>query len=93
MAGEPLTAAQVFALAGYARHRPYCPEANGPADCNCGLYALLDTIRCGTCGHKVNWHTNRDVSDVVGWPCSECRSARCKGFALAAPSDAPEEDR
>jgi hypothetical protein len=69
----------IFQLASFARHRTWCPEFNGPGDCTCGLYALLDSIRC-TCGHKVSVHTNRDVSDVVGWPCNECESERCRGF-------------
>lgn len=71
----------LFQLSRFVRHRPWCPEFNGPGDCTCGLYALLDSIRCTTCDHKVSVHTNRDVSDVVGWPCSECKSERCTGFA------------
>jgi hypothetical protein len=73
----------LFRLSKYARHRPWCPEANGPGDCTCGLYALLDSIRC-TCGHKVSVHTDRDVDDVVGWPCSACKSKRCTGFTPEA---------
>lgn len=72
----------LLALVSYARHRPYCPESRGPGDCNCGLYALLDGIRC-TCGHKVNVHVDRDVDDVVGWPCFKCQSKHCLGFALS----------
>jgi len=72
----------LFRLYSFARHRPWCPEDKGPADCTCGLYVLLDNIRC-TCGHKVSVHTDRDVSDVVGWPCNDCRSASCSGFRLA----------
>lgn len=77
----------IFLLSGYAMHRTWCPERHGPADCTCGLYALLDSIRC-TCGHKVNKHTDRDVDDVVGWPCIDCASKRCRGFILdrAEPS-------
>lgn len=56
--------------------------SKGPGDCTCGLYALLEAILC-TCGHTVRHHTNRDVSDVVGWPCFDCKSARCTGFTLA----------
>lgn len=74
---EPL-----FLLKSYARHHPWCPEFSGPGDCTCGLEALLDSIRC-TCGHEVSVHTNRDVSDVVGWPCNECQSRRCTGFVHA----------
>ena len=82
---------QVFRLSRYARHQPWCPESKGPADCTCGLYALLDSIRC-TCGHKVSVHTDRDVSDVAGWPCNECRSERCQRFALASTEEpAPTE--
>ncbi len=76
----------MFRLSRFVRHRPWCPEDRGPADCTCGLYALLDTIRC-TCGHKVSIHTDRDVADVVGWPCNECQSASCSGFALGGQSD------
>jgi hypothetical protein len=60
----------------------WCPEFDGPGDCTCGLYALLDSIRC-VCGHKVNVHTDRHVDDTVGWPCNGCKSALCSGFALA----------
>ncbi len=70
----------LFRLSRYARHRSWCPEASGPADCTCGLYALLDSIRCATCDHKVSDHTDHDVADTVGWPCSKCRSDRCEGF-------------
>jgi hypothetical protein len=81
----------VFALSRFVRHRPQCPEFDGPGDCTCGLYALLDTIRC-TCGHKVNHHTNRDVDDVVGWPCSDCHSKKCRGFVLAQADKAQEPE-
>lgn len=36
-----------------------------------------------TCGHRRGVHTNRDVDDVVGWPCWDCRSKRCRGFTEA----------
>ena len=78
----------LFQLAAYARHRPWCPEFNGPADCTCGLYALMDTIRC-TCGHRVDQHTDRDPSDVVGWPCFICQSSRCTGFSPSTGDDRP----
>lgn len=78
-----MTLEPLFLLASYARHRPWCPEASGPGDCTCGLYALLDSIRCA-CGHRVSVHTDRDVDDVVGWPCSDCKSKRCTGFAIEA---------
>ena len=43
-----------------------------------------------TCGHRRDHHTNRDVDDVVGWPCLDCRSKRCRGFALAETPGEPE---
>jgi transcriptional regulator with XRE-family HTH domain len=87
----------VFTLAGFAQHRPWCPEADGPADCTCGLYGLLDAIQC-VCGHKVSVHTTRQVGDAVGWPCGGCKSDRCTGFAiaravLATPAPAADEAR
>ena len=87
----------VFTLAGFAQHRPWCPEAAGPADCTCGLYGLLDAIQC-VCGHKVSVHTTRQVGDAVGWPCGGCKSDRCTGFAiaiaaLATPAPAADEAR
>lgn len=84
-----LLAEALFRLASFARHRPWCPEGQGPGDCTCDLYALLDSIRC-ECGHKVSIHTDRDVSDVVGWPCNECRSSRCTRFRLPIPAHAIE---
>jgi hypothetical protein len=40
-----------------------------------------------TCGHRRAAHTSRDVSDVVGWPCRECRSERCHGFTAEGDPD------
>ena len=78
----------IYHLSGFAQHRSWCPEANGPGDCTCGLYALLDRFQC-VCGHKVSVHSSRDVSDAVGWPCSGCRSDRCPRFRLAAWKEGP----
>lgn len=89
MDSRPSREDPLFRLSRYVRHRPWCPEANGPGDCTCGLYALLDSIQC-TCGHKVSVHTDRDVDDVVGWPCSDCKSKRCRGFA-ALPPEPPSD--
>jgi hypothetical protein len=44
-----------------------------------------------TCGHRRDHHINRDVDDVVGWPCLDCRSKRCRGFALAETPGEPHE--
>ncbi len=82
-------ALSVFTLAGFAQHRSWCPEADGPADCTCGLYGLLDAIQC-VCGHKVSVHTTRQVGDVVGWPCNGCKSDRCSRFLLAAARKAKD---
>jgi hypothetical protein len=51
----------------------------------------LDPADTCTCGHRRDHHTNRDVDDVVGWPCLDCQSKRCRGFAaLDAPMTAPD---
>jgi len=87
----------VFDLSKYAQHRKFCgrtympgDEDHAPAACDCGLDAVLDSLRCG-CGHRVDHHTDRDVSDVVGWPCIDCKSARCRGFAATGEPD-PDPD-
>jgi hypothetical protein len=45
------------------------------------------------CGHRHDHHTNRDVDDVVGWPCLDCHSARCRGFRAALAAAPPQDAR
>jgi hypothetical protein len=52
----------------------------------------LDPSEPCTCGHRRDHHINRDVDDVVGWPCLACRSKRCRGFAALDASPAPREE-
>jgi hypothetical protein len=44
-----------------------------------------------TCGHRRDHHIDRDVDDVVGWPCLDCRSKRCRGFFPLTPVEPDRE--